>query len=1466
MLALCVMFTSVPFDADVYAQEVQEGTEAVLTNGTEEPLEDAPGNTGETAEGTEALPEGGSTEKTENGTPEGEMTEQPESTEGMEPGESTEVPESTEGAEPTEVPESTEGVVPGDGTELPESTEDAESTETTEVPESTEGVEPTEATELPEETETEEEELFAELNYIMVESSRLQTPGTQKIVASLGKADMDLSEIRLVYRNLSTGNAFTADASAKVEDMVLFSASFPDESWAGAYQLSEISYVLDGEQQSIDLLGAEMDIRFGVNTEVETSPDQLLMDENAASSDQVDASVVTMDENGNVVSENNVEDVLSNGISTFKGSSGSKGRNGGQLVVVLDPGHDASHSGAQYYGAGEEDLVFKIAQYCKAELDTYSGVTVYMTRSTTACPNGGSSVSAGTCNEQRVALAAAVGADVYVSFHLNANTNTSANGVGVYYPNSNYNAAIGEEGRGLASSILAKLTALGLSQWSTGTIIWNATYDKYPDGSAADYLGVIRNCKNAGIPAVLIEHAFLSGTSDYINFLSSDEKLKSLGVADATAIAEYYGLGKGSSKPVIEYTQSKMDGALKVKWTAMNNVSYYEVYRSTVKDSGYTQIATVTGAAEYQDQTVTKGQRYYYIIRAVLTNGVPSEYSDAVTGCQLAEANISYVMSKSSKTLEIAWEKVKGAAGYQIYRRNAVTGKYEQVGKVKSVNTTTYVDSVDANNKIYSYKVRAYNTSKGKEGTGEYSSVLTGKAVAKPKISSVEAVDNKTLQIKWKSIGGASGYEITRSTSSNGGYQKIATISSGKTTSYKDTTVKGGQTYYYKIQSVNSNNGKQGVSGYSAAVSGKTIQKTSITSVASKDSGTLEIKWKKIAGAGGYRVKRSTTKNGTYKVIKTYKSANTTSYLDKSVQAGKTYYYKVETLVNSNGKTGSSGDSKEVSGKTIAKTSINYVVSSGSSQMEIGWKSVNGAWGYRIKRCSVKGGSYKTVATVKGKNNTTYKDKSLTAGKTYYYKVETINMTGKTKGYSGNSKAASGKPLAKVSITRVKQENAGTISLNWKGVSGASGYQIYRSTSQNGTYKLIKKVTGANTKSYKDNTVTAGKTYYYKIRAYKNSKHKTGTGSYSAVQKAWTLKKAVISGTTGTAGNKVTLSWDKVPNAGGYRIYRSTNAKIGFKEIKEITSGNTLKYTDTKVSEGKVYYYRIAAIATIKGSDAGRGNYSDTLMVPVLSSGQMSSVTLEGNNRFRIEWSAVKDAEGYQLSIAYTQDGPYQTLLNTEGTSCIHEKVTPGTSYYYKVRPYAVLSNGAKVYGAWSAPKAQTAAYEIMGGSSVTVDQMVRYYNAKYQYPGNVYASKGASTSTAFFTILKEEAEAEGVKAEVLFAQVILETGGLRFGGDVGAEQCNFGGLGATGGGVAGETFSDVRTGLRAQTQHLKAYASTDPLNNACVDSRFKYVSRGCAPYVEWLPIPKNPMGKGWAADPNYDIKLLAIIADVKKL
>ena len=123
-----------------------------------------------------------------------------------------------------------------------------------------------------------------------------------------------------------------------------------------------------------------------------------------------------------------------------------------------------------------------------------------------------------------------------------------------------------------------------------------------------------------------------------------------------------------------------------------------------------------------------------------------------------------------------------------------------------------------------------------------------------------------------------------------------------------------------------------------------------------------------------------------------------------------------------------------------------------------------------------------------------------------------------------------------------------------------------------------------------------------------------------------------------------------------------------------------------------------------------------------------------------------------------------------------------------------------------------------------------------------------APTIEKFCQIYKEESEVEGVKAEVAFAQAMMELG-FEFGGDVKKDQYNFAGIGAIGGGSSGAKFDSIRIGIRAHVQHLKAYASKEALKQPVVDPRFQYVKRGSAEYVQWLGQKENPNGYGWATD-----------------
>lgn len=375
------------------------------------------------------------------------------------------------------------------------------------------------------------------LNYLVLDNAYIAVGGTQNVVANIGNEDLAIGGGRLLYHRVSDGAAYEMAATEIDGNGLRFSETFADESRTGEYALDAIIYEKDGQEYQICLSDAGMDVRFGVNTEVETNPDAEVVDEGAA---DVDMDVVSFDENGNQTSENSIEDAIATQKAETAESGISTARYNGNVVVVLDPGHDGTHGGSSANGFVEAQLNLKIAQYCKAELEEYRGVTVYMTRDSSSCPSGGG--DNGLCIQRRADIARNMGANLFVSLHNNYSDSPSASGAEVWYPNQNYNPWTSQVGGSAASKILEQLTSLGLH--NRGTQIRNAKIDKYPDGSAADWYGVIRHCKEYGIPGIIVEHAFMSNSSDAANFLSNDEGLKKLGVADATGIAQYYGLKK----------------------------------------------------------------------------------------------------------------------------------------------------------------------------------------------------------------------------------------------------------------------------------------------------------------------------------------------------------------------------------------------------------------------------------------------------------------------------------------------------------------------------------------------------------------------------------------------------------------------------------------------------------------------------------------------------------------------------------------------------------------------------------------------------------------------------------------------------------------------------------------------------------------------------------------------------------
>lgn len=264
---------------------------------------------------------------------------------------------------------------------------------------------------------------------------------------------------------------------------------------------------------------------------------------------------------------------------------------------------------------------------------------------------------------------------------------------------------------------------------------------------------------------------------------------------------------------------------------------------------------------------------------------------------------------------------------------------------------------------------------------------------------------------------------------------------------------------------------------------------------------------------------------------------------------------------------------------------LTSVKSSGANSITLKWNTVSGADTYRIYRSTASDGSYTAVKTLTDSNfegSLSFKDTGVKAGTKYYYKVCTFNEGFTyTDGYL--SQILSATPVPTKRTLTAKTAGYSSIKLSWKkGETGVSGYAIYRSGSENGTYKRIKTIEDRDTTSWKDTKLTTGKAYYYKIKAYaaNNDKNHYGSAS-SAVKGVPAVLAPKIESAKITAVTKAEITWSKVSGAHGYAVYRASSKNGTYKRIATINSSKTLSCTATGLTNGETYYFKVKAYRTV---------------------------------------------------------------------------------------------------------------------------------------------------------------------------------------------------------------------------------------------------------------------------------------------
>ncbi len=394
-----------------------------------------------------------------------------------------------------------------------------------------------------------------------------------------------------------------------------------------------------------------------------------------------------------------------------------------------------------------------------------------------------------------------------------------------------------------------------------------------------------------------------------------------------------------------------------------------------------------------------------------------------------------------------------------------------------------------------------------------------------------------------------------------------------------------GVTHYFKVKSYRVVDGEQIESQHSQTVSAKPVFKVPTSPKAiSAGYKSVKLTWGPSPDAVGYEIFRADSSTGTYTRIATLDYPQSLSYTNGGLQTGKKYYYKVRAYQYQYSKKVYSSFSTIVSAIPVLAGTSSKAALAGYDRVRITWTKSPEATGYEIYRADSSTGTYRKVTTTTNNSTFSYTNSGLSYGKKYYYKIRSYKtVSGKTN-YSSYSSVTSAAPVLPVPAAKAASAGYNSIKVSWGLVSGAQGFEVYRATSKTGTYSKIKTITNGSTGSYINGSLATGKTYYYKVRAYRTIGSKKVYSSFSGIVSAIPVLATPAKITLGkVSSTSLKVSWSKVNEASGYEIYRSTSQTGTYTKVKAITSGSTVSFTNTSLAKGKTYYYKVRSYKVVNG-------------------------------------------------------------------------------------------------------------------------------------------------------------------------------------------------------------------------------------------------------------------------------------------
>ena len=806
-----------------------------------------------------------------------------------------------------------------------------------------------------------------------------------------------------------------------------------------------------------------------------------------------------------------------------------------------------------------------------------------------------------------------------------------------------------------------------------------------------------------------------------------------------------------------------------LKWNAVTGAAKYEVYRARSKDGDYIKYSTVTGTSYTNISYIENGNTYYYKVRALDANGTAGPWSDVVAvTCRLGLTVPSVTGGNDSQGRPtLKWNTVTGAAKYEVYRARSKDGDYIKYSTVTGTSYTNISYIEDGN--TYYYKVRALKS----DGTaGAWSSIVsvTYRSASTGTLSAPTVTGGNDSQgrptLKWNAVTGAAKYEVYRARSKDGDYIKYSTVTG---TSYTNTSyIESGNTYYYKVRALKSD----GTAGAWSSIVSVTYRKPAAATVASGKcgdsakwtldaAGTLTISgsgktWDFIdedwnANAPWYdvslrlRIKKVVVEKGiTYVGTRAFydcsemTSVSLPTTLETMGADVFMYCTGLTSVTIPDGVTFISGDFflgctslksvtlpdslRDIGGCTFMYCTSLTSVRLPATLLSISWQM--------FKDCTSLTSVTIPRGTVEVKKEafdgcTSLKNVTFT-GSAADWKGVTIRP-GNTALTSAAIKCTGSTVLTAPTLT-LSVSKKGQPTLKWSAVSGAAGYQLWRSYDGGDDYGPSYRWLANNDKTATSYTVPTdylekGRTYTYKVRAVTSS---GAVGSFSKEVTFTYNPAASLAAPTVTAGlddqGYPALTWPAVPDAARYEVYRAASEDGNFAQLAAVTSNS---YTNSAVlTDGAAYYYKVRAL----DSDGEAGPFSDVVSVTYTARpATVASGKCGDSASWKLDADGVLTITGVGPMADYGAYGPWyiahltdiKKVVVQEGVTTIGDHAFANLSYVTSVTiPSSITSIGAHAFekcrlgGAVTLPEGLTAigdfAFSGSGMASLTLPESLR--------------------------------------------------------------------------------------------------------------------------------------------------------------